>query len=267
MPYQFFKRLGGMASVASTMVKEMYNPKIGHQLLELRVNSYALRFHGGESAVDEVAKAGGIIARRSIESIKTVTRDCVEAYQEFNTNPFGMGTCSTYAELTAGFGDDNSSVVRKRTLFGFYAPTVCMGTIRRELLHETSGKDHEQEKIVLDSVPLKQFLVATTPGYRKEFEAGLRVRNEMSGIHSDLVLPPYFNRRDMQDFPSIFGWLLEHDCEEAAQDLCRFVLKDKSSKSVSYLLAGDKFLISAATSLLKDAVDDDHADKLSMVPR
>lgn len=243
MPHRFFK-------ATAKYIEEKINPRIGMELLSLASNNFAVRYDRRTPSI--VHDAGGFKPRIPPENIGQITRNCVEKYQEYNINPFGIGTCLTYPDLEQGYVEGNPSHAAGRTLFGLYAPAVSMNLIRQRLIGEVGDRSYENEYIVLDRVPFSRILFATTPDYREAFKAGVRVPNEVAQFQQIFSLPSTFNIEDARDVSSVFRWLLKHDAEEAAKSLCAFVFANLTAPALAYRLNHDKTLISATQLFLRD---------------
>lgn len=250
MPLRFFQK--ALHQVTQSL-EDMVNPKVGSQLLALTKPTYAVRFAGRSPEL--LIQHGGFAARRHPDKVKEVRREEIDNYQELNIEPFGIGACASLNDLVHGFAEGNSGVISERTLYGMFTRAAPMSLVRLDIMGEASSKDFEKEHLILHGVPLDSFLLASSPKYRKEFNAGLRVPNELALCAPELDLPKSFNRHDALDLASAFSWLLDHNSEKAAKKLCAYMFRDSSLEDIKRHFEGDRRLVSAARFLLKDVAD------------
>jgi hypothetical protein len=237
--------LFGMTHHVVQRAESIFNPHIGEHLVRHQRPGYLV--HLSAHSVQTIHERG-FPARVSPQELLQVSRQRLEDYQSYNSNKFGMGACSSYPELAEGFIAGNPSLAKERVLYGFYAPSLNIGEFRAHHLGESNERDYEREHLVLEDVPSDAILVATGPEYRKKFEDGLLVPNEIAEF--DTRLPKSFRIRDVENLPSILTWLLAHNSIESACALCQSVFVESSEQSIRFHLKDEKPLIDFVNSAL-----------------
>ncbi len=230
----------------TTNVGTLFNPRIGAQVLSLQHLQFLVRLDGRNP--HDLMQQGGFKSPLTPCQVPHISRDCLEGYQSYNQPKIGIGACSNYPALKNGYMETHPDMAKNGFIYSFYGEAAFIPSIRAHTGAEPNVRDYEQEYLIVQDIPLSAMLSATSPERRAEFNAGLRVPNEMAEYNNEL--PDVFCRDDIENHTTVLSWLLEHNAEVPATALCQALFSHSSSEVLATSFEHNPGLIKEVEALL-----------------
>lgn len=247
---------GTSANQITTKLKKLADPQAWMNLMDPVVGTKMIKMAQTQVLArsdfrtpKEIYEGGGFAPRKTRQELLGVTVSQVQAYQSYNTNPFGLGACKGISSLARGYMQGNSTTAKQNHLYCFVSNAVYLPFFNLEVGAGKHERDYEEEHLVTDTIPLHNIYSSCAPEHLEKLLAGLRVPNEMAKYNSEL--PKSFSMEDMENSRSVLGWFLENNCEKAAQTFCAAKFGNLSEEDLSRKLGRDQPFLKIVQSLIQ----------------
>lgn len=237
----FFKK---SSNIGKTLF-ELGDPLVGKKIIKLQQKSLLIRADG--RGLGLLHQQNGLLPRIPEKQLEGVRQSQVERYQKFNDAPFAWGACSSLQDLLV-FLKHNKSHAENCWIHKFYGKATPLIVLKYEVGIESEGLDKENETMIVEHIPFKQFIASTCPKFRDKFMNGGLVPNAMHDYNP--YLPKSMRISDLLTEKSILTWLMINNSEQAFKEICLSLFQNMTSEALALRFPQEPDLLSAIQGVL-----------------